>query len=332
MKRYAQAMHRRAFVTGLSGALAFGSATAEQAGRAVRVGRLSPLSAATDKAMFDGFRAGLHDLGWVEGNNVRFEMRFADGRLDRLPAVADELVRLGVDVIVTGSNPGALAAKRATGEIPIVFVTTGDPIAGGLVPSLRRPGGNLTGVTTLGVELNAKRLELLKEGFGAIARVAVLTNPGSPYTEEFLKLAEQSARVLGLQLQPFEIRDPLALGTAFDHIGAARFDAILVLADILFVTHRQRIVEHAARTRLPAIYPDRAFVDAGGVMFYGAALPDMYRHAATHVDRILKGAKPADLPVEQPTKFRLVVNLKAAKAMGLTVQVSLLLRADELIE
>ena len=327
-------MERREFLLTLLGAtLTSASPTSAQpSGRLTRIGRLSPLSEAAERPMLDGLRAGLRDLGWIEGRNVAFELRFANGQLERLPALAEELVRERVDVIVTGSNPGALAAKRATASIPIVFVTTGDPIEGGLVASLARPEGNLTGVTTLGVKLNAKRLELLKETLGSIGRIAVLSNPGSPYTDEFRKISDATARALALDIQLVEVRDPAGLTAAFDTARAKRADAIMVLADIVFVTHRLRIVELAASHRIPAIYPDRAFADAGGLMFYGAGLPDMYRHAAIHVDKILKGAMPADLPVQQPTKFELVINLKTAKALGLKVPESFLLRADEIIE
>jgi len=301
-------------------------------GRTVRIGRLSPLSVSSEVPMLDGLRAGLREYGWIEGKNLSFELRFANGQIDRLPDLAIDLVRQSVDVIVTGSNPGALAAKRATTTIPIVFVTTGDPITGGLVSSLSRPGGNLTGVTTLGVELNPKRLELLKDTLGGISRIGVLTNPKSPYTEEFAKNREEVARALAVELYPVEVRDPAELASAFEQLRSARVGALLVLADIVFVTHRQQIVELAAAGRLPTVYPDQAFVDAGGLMFYGSRLSDMYHHAATHVDKILNGVKPGDLPVEQPTKFRLVINLKSAKALGLEVKPILLARADEVIE
>jgi putative tryptophan/tyrosine transport system substrate-binding protein len=326
-------MRRREFITLLGGAAALPFAVhAQQAGRSARVGRLSPLSQSSEGVMFEALRTGLADLGWIEGSNISFELRFADGRLDRLDAAAEELVRAGVDVIVTGSNPGALAAKKATSWIPIVFVTTGDPITGGLVPSLRRPGGNLTGVTTLGVELNAKRLELLKEAFGRIGRIAVLINPGSSYTDDFRRIADETSRTLSIELYPVPVHDSGGLAAAFDQIRSARVDGMMVLADIMFVTARQHVVELAATTRIPAMYPDRAFADAGGLMFYGAALPDMYRHAASYVDKILRGAKAGDLPVEQPTRLTLVLNLKTAKVLGLEFPPTLLARADEVIE
>jgi putative ABC transport system substrate-binding protein len=281
--------------------------------------------------MADGLREGLHDLGWTEGQNLVLEIRFADGELDRLPALAEELVREKIDVLVTGSTPGALAAKRATGTIPIVFVTTGDPVQGGIVASLGQPGGNITGITALGVELNAKRLELLKEAFG-MSRVAVLANPGSPYTQEFRSQRDSTARSLGMELPLVEVKGRGELAAAFDRIGSMEVGGILVLSDIVFVSNPWVIVELVARQRIPAVYPDRAFVDAGGLMFYGAALPVMYRHAAAYVDKILRGAQPRKLPVEQPTNFELVVNQVAAKALGLTLLPSLLGRADHIIE
>jgi putative ABC transport system substrate-binding protein len=224
-----------------------------------------------------------------------------------------------------------LAAKRATGTIPIVFVTTGDPVQGGIVASLGQPGGNITGITALGVELNAKRLELLKEAFG-MSRVAVLANPGSPYTQEFRSQRDSTGRSLGMELPLVEVKGRGELAAAFDRIGSMEVGGILVLSDIVFVSNPWAIVELVARLRIPAIYPDRAFVDAGGLMFYGAALPVMYRHAAAYVDKILRGAQPSKLPVEQPTNFELVVNQMAAKALGLTLLPSLLGRADHIIE
>jgi putative ABC transport system substrate-binding protein len=326
-------MRRREFLTNVAAAVlapaTYGAA--QEVGRVARVGRLSPLSEASEKPMADGLREGLHDLGWTEGKNLVLKMRFADGELDQLPALAEELVREKIDVLVTGSTPGALAAKRATGTIPIVFVTTGDPVQGGIVASLGQPGGNITGITALGVELNAKRLELLKEAFG-MSRVAVLANPGSPYTQEFRSQRDSTARSLGMELPLVEVKGRGELAAAFDRIGSMEVGGILVLSDIVFVSNPWAIVELVARLRIPAIYPDRAFVDAGGLMFYGAALPVMYRHAAAYVDKILRGAQPSKLPVEQPTNFELVVNQVAAKALGLTLLPSLLGRADHIIE
>jgi putative ABC transport system substrate-binding protein len=303
-----------------------------KAGKVVRIGRLSPLTAEADARNLEAFRQGLRDRGWVEGQHFRVEARFADGRSDRLPSLATELVREGVDVILTGSNPGALAARRATSTIPIIMVTTGDPVAAGIVMSLARPGGNVTGVTALGQVLNAKRLELIKETVPGVLRVAVLINPVSPYTPPLLRERERMSTALGLSLYVAEAREPSAFENAFAALARERVGAVMIQTDALFISHRRRIVALVTKSGLPAVYGEREFVEAGGLMFYGASLADMYRHAATHADKILKGANPADLPVEQPTKFELVVNLKTAKALGLTIPQSVLLRADEVIQ
>jgi ABC-type uncharacterized transport system substrate-binding protein len=297
-----------------------------------RIGLLSPQSVSSAAPLLAALRQGLRDLGWIEGQNIEFALRYADGGIDRLPELAAELIRQNPDVIVAGSNVGALAAKRATSSIPIVMVTTGDPIAGGLIDSLARPGGNVTGVTTIAQELSAKRLELLKEAVPNITRVAVLTNPDSPYTALFLKDAGWAAQSVGVKLQILQARGPRELDAAFTAMRSGNVQALMVVADIMFATEHARIVELAAKSRLPAVYWERTYVTAGGLMFYGAALSDVYRYAATHVDKILRGAKPADLPVEQPTKFELVINLKTAKALELTLPSSLLARADEVIK
>lgn len=282
--------------------------------------------------MLAGLRQGLSEFGWIEGRNLAFELRFAEGNLDRLPQLADDLVRANVDVIVTGSSRGALAAKNATSTIPIVMVVIGDPVQGGLIASLARPGGNLTGVAALGQVLNVKRLELLKEALPGVKRVAVLTNPTSPYTEPFIGESEAGARALGLEVRVVEARDPGDLDKAFGAIVNGRADALMVLPDPMFITHRRRILELTTEYRLPSTFGERESVHAGGLMFYGANLPDMYRRATIYVDKILKGAKPADLPVEQPTTFELAINLRTARALGLDVPATLLARADEMIE
>jgi putative ABC transport system substrate-binding protein len=297
-----------------------------------RIGRLSPLSAETDAPNLAAFRKGLRELGWIEGQHFTIEARFAGGKPERLAGLAADLVRQRVDVILTGSNAGALAAKTATGTIPIVMVTTGDPVGGGIVASLGRPGGNVTGVTALGQVLNVKRLELIKEAVPGVTRVAALINPASPYTAPFLKEREGAARSLGLEVRVLEAPDPGSFEKAFAAMAIERAGALMVQTDAMFITHRRRIVELVARSRVPAVYGEREFVDAGGLMFYGASLADMYRDAAGYADKILKGAKPADLPVEQPTKLELIINLKTAKALGLTIPQSLLLRADQVIE
>jgi putative ABC transport system substrate-binding protein len=319
-------------VAGALGLPATPRAEGPKPAKIVRIGRLSPLSAETDATNLAAFRKGLSELGWVEGKTFTIESRFADGQSRRLPELAANLVRQRVDLILTGSNPGALAARNATGTIPIVMVTTGDPVAAGIVGSLARPGGNITGVTALGQMLNAKRLELIKETVPGVTRVAVLVNPASSYTPPFLKEKDATARTLGLQLPVLEARDPGSIEKAFAALPAERAGALMVQTDAFFIHHRRRIVALAAASRVPAVYGEREFVTAGGLMFYGASFADMYRDAAAYADRILRGARPADLPVEQPTKLELVINLKTAKALGLTIPPAVLGRADHLVE
>ena len=321
-----------ALAPGILGVASLAAAEERPPGGPLRIGRLSPLSAETDAPNLAGFRKGLRELGRVEGQRFTIESRFADGKPERLAELAADLVRRKVDVILAGSTPGAAAARKATATIPIVVVTTGDPVAGGLVASLARPGANVTGVTALGQMLNAKRLELIKETLPGVTRVAVLVNPAAPYTDPFLQERESTARAMGLQLPVHEVRSSGALERAFAAITAERPGALMVLTDVMLITHRRRVVELVARSRLPAVYPEREFVDAGGLMFYGASLASMYRHAATYVDRIAKGAKPADLPVEQPTSLELVINLKTAQALGLVIPPAVLARADRVIE
>ncbi len=327
-------MDRRTFIRAVAGGIFAAplSSVAQSSAKTVRIGRLSPLSAETDAPGLDAFRKGLRDLGWIEGRDFVIDTRFAEGKPERLPELATQLVRQRVDVILAGSNPGVLAAKSATSTIPIVMVTTGDPVGAGLVASLAHPGGNVTGLTALGQALAAKRLELLKEAVPGIARVAGLTSAVSPYTAPFLSERESLARALGVQLQVLETHDPAKFDQAFAEMARQRAGALMVFTDITFITQRKLLVELAARNRLPAVYPEREFVMAGGLMFYGASLADMYYRAAFYTDKILKGTKPADLPVEQPSKLELVINLKTAKALGLTIPQSLLVRADEVIE
>ena len=306
-------------------------ADAQPAGKAPRIAYLSASSAIN--ATVETFRQGLRELGYVEGRNIQIEFRWADGRFDHLPALAAELVSLGVNVIVAANTPAALAAKNATSTIPIILVTSGDPVGSGLVASLARPGGNVTGLSlTPTLAISGKQLELLKEAFPSITHVAVLANPANPPTAGLLTETELAARSLGLRLRVVQVREPKEFGDAFATMKNERVPALLVIADPLVADNRDRIVAFAATNRLPAIYPYRTFVDAGGLMSYGADLSDLNRRAATYVDRILKGAKPAELPIEQPTKFELVVNLKTAKALGLTIPPSLLLRADHVIQ
>ena len=298
----------------------------------VRIGRLSPSSLEADTSRLAAFRKGLRELGWVEGRDFVVETRSAEGRPERFAPLAADFVRERVDLILVGSNQGALAAKQATTTIPIVMVTTGDPVGGGLIASFARPGGNLTGVTALGQALSVKRLSLLKEIVPTASRVAVLANPTSPHTPPFLRERETAARTLGIQIHVVEAQDSTKLDRAFTAITAERPGALLVLNDVMFIANRKRIVELATQTRLPVMYSEREFVNVGGLLFYGASLEDMYHRAAFHADRILKGTKPADLPVEQPTRLELVINLKTARALGLTISPSVLARADDVIQ
>ncbi len=310
------------------------AAHAQQAAKVARIGYLSAANLATNPHMHEAFRQGLRDLGYVEGRNVVIEYRSAEGKYERLPALAAELVALKVDVIVAPPTVAALAAKHATRTIPIVF-TAVDAVASGLVTSLARPGGNVTGLSLLAPELVGKCLEQLKQAVPGVSRVAVLWQPGGlgERTEkDMLNEAEVAARTLGVRLQFVEARGPADFDRAFSDMTRARAGALTVLGSNMFNNERRRLVDLAAKTRLPAVYPWREFVDAGGLMAYGPDLADLFRRAATYVDRILKGAKPGDLPVEQPTKFELVINLKAAKALGLTIPQSLLGRADQIIE
>ena len=300
--------------------------------RVARIGRLSPISADADTANLAAFRERIRALGWVEGRNFTLVTRFGDGRAARLPEIAAELVQQRVDLILVGSSPGALAAKRATSTIPIVVVTTGDPVADGIVTSLARPGTNVTGVTALGQALNIKRLELIKEAVPGAGRVAVLLAPGELYTAPLVQETQRVARTMALEVRLFEARDPEGLEAAFAAMRTERMAALLVQANALYITHRKLIVELAAKAGIPAVYGERQFVDAGGLMFYGASLRDMYSDAAVYADKILKGAKPGDLPIEQPTKLELIINSKTAKALGINFPASVLARADVVVD
>ena len=272
---------------------------------------------------------------YVDGRSVVIEYRDAEGKYDRLPARAAELVALKVDVIVAADTPAALAAKQATRTLPIVFIGAGDPVTIGLVTSLARPGGNVTGLSLLAPELVGKRLELLKQAVPGVGRVAALWQPGfvGERTEkDMLKEVEVAARALGVRLQFVEARGPADFDRAFSDMTRARADALTVLGSAMFANERRRVVDLAAKNRLPGVYGFREYVDAGGLMAYGPNVADLFQRAATYADKILKGAKPGDLPVEQPTKFELVLNLKTAKALGLTIPQSVLVRADQVIE
>ena len=323
---------RRAFLATMSLSLLAPLLAEGQAGKVWRIGYLDQRSADGNKANVEAFQQGLRDLGWVEGKNIVMEVRFAEGKTDRLPALAAELVRMRVDVIVTSSTPAALAAKRATTTIPIVIGFAADPVGSGIVRSLARPGGNVTGWTHQGLELRVKYLELLKEAVPRATRFAVLWNPANPVHQSSMKVIEAAAQRLKVELYLMGVQDSKELEGAFTALAGKRAEALIVYPDGLFLDEKALIVTLAARRRLPAIYGIREYVEAGGLMAYGTNLSQMYRLGASYVDKILKGAKPADLPVEQPTKFELVINLKTAKALGLTIPQSLLQRADEVIQ
>jgi putative ABC transport system substrate-binding protein len=278
------------------------------------------------------FIAALRELGWIEGKNIVFEYRHANNDLDRLPALAAELVELKVDVIVTRGTAAPLAAKKATSTIPIVMAAAGDPVGTGIVTSLARPGGNITGLTMQNPELSGKRLELLKEVSPTISRVAVLWNSANPDPTRAFKEAEDGAAKLGIQLLSVTVQSPADFGRAFAEMTHQRPDALITFADPLTVVHRKDITDFATNRRLPSMHGLREFADVGGLIAYGPDYADLRRRAASYVDKILKGAVPADLPVEQPTKFQLVINLKTAKALGLTIPATLLAQADEVIE
>jgi putative tryptophan/tyrosine transport system substrate-binding protein len=330
-------MRRRKFLGVLGGAAAAWplGASAQQAAKVPRIGYLAA-NLATNPQLTEAFRQGLHDLGYLEDRNVVIEYRDAEGKLERLPALATELVALKVDVIVTAAGThAALVAQQATRALPIVFIAVGDPVTSGLVTSLARPGGNVTGLSLLFPELVGKCLEYLKQAVPGVSRVTVLWEPGAvaERTEkDILKAAEVAALALGVRPQFIEARRPADIDRAFSEMARAHAGALTVLSTPMFASERRRLVDLAAKNRLPTVFSFREYVDAGGLMSYGPKLADLVRRAATYVDKILKGAKPADLPVEQPTKFELVINLKTAKALGLRIPPVLLARADEVIE
>ena len=320
-----------AVILALSLILASLVAEGQQAEKVYRIGYLGNASASAQAKRVESLRAGLRDLGYVEGKNIVIEFRWAEGRYDRLPDLAAELVRLKVDVLVTSGTPGSLAAKQTTTTIPIVMTGSGDAVATGLVASLARPGGNITGSTDSVPELMAKRLELLKEIMPRTRRVAVLVNPDNSSTGPGFKAMESTARSLKVELQKVEVRRPDEFERAFSTMAKSRVDAVVVTTDGLFNNNVRAIADLAAKKRLPAA-GTKEFAEAGGSIGYGLNFPDMFRHAAYFVDKIFKGVKPADLPVEQPTKFELVINLKAAKALGLAIPEAVLVRADKIIQ
>jgi ABC-type uncharacterized transport system substrate-binding protein len=326
-------MQRRQFIILFGSAAAWPlAARAQEPLKVPTIGFLGPETASTNQQDFDAFREGMREHGYVEGKNVAFVERWAEGRSERFPELIRELLSLKVNVILTISAPAALAAKHETATIPIVFVAS-DPLGAGLVASLARPAGNLTGFSVfLGEEFSSKWLEFLREAVPSISRVAVLWNPTNPASSHYMAVLQRAAEKLGIKLQPQVVNDPDQFESAFAAMVAAQAQALVVVLDPLTSHYRKRIVELTIKSRLPTMYGAREFAEAGGLMAYGVHLPDLYRRAATHVDKILKGAKPSDLPVEQPTKFEFVINTKTAKALGLTIPPTLLVFADEVIE
>jgi putative ABC transport system substrate-binding protein len=330
------AMERRTFLATFAGGLLAAPLAAEGQPRekVPRVGYLSPGSSSDPARLrrFEAFRQGLRELGYVEGQNVAIESRWAEGRYDRYPALADDLVRLKVDVIVAVGGRATQVVQQATKTIPIVMSVVNDPLGSGLVPSLARPGGNVTGISLMAPDLVGKQLGVLKEIVPKVSRVALLRNPANPASARQLREAEAAARALGVRLQIVEAGSPQEIDSAFAAMTRERAGALVVLGDSILTNQRRQIAELAAERRLPAVYTLREHAEAGGLMSYSGNPLDLERRAATFVDKILKGAKPADLPVEQPSKFELVINLKTAKALGLTIPASLLQRADQVIE
>ena len=328
---------RRRFIAAIAGGLLLAAplaARAQPAGKVPRIGYLAPVFPCSGPVpSLAAFRRGLRELGYVEGRTITIECRTAEGKPDRLAQLAVDLVQLHVEIIVAaGGEPVARAARQATSTVPIVMTNGGDPVRSGLVASLARPGGNVTGLVTIAPELSVKRLELLREAFPNVSRVAVFRNPANPEHDAPMAEMERAAPGLGIHVQVVNVRDLADFDAAFSMISKGRAQALLTLPDPLTVAEARRIAEYAATHRLPAVYHRMESVDAGGLMAYGPSYADLFRRSATYVDKILKGAKPADLPVEQPMKFELVINLKTAKALGLTIPPSVLTRADQVIE
>ena len=305
------------------------AADAQQTKKVPRIGIL--FIGTRNQPHLDSFKQGLLERGYVEGKNIVFEYRYAEGNFDRVPALVDELIRMNVDIIVTTSSISARAARKATKTVPIVM-TTGSPVEQGLAESLAKPGGNVTGLTVMAVELTGKRLEILKETFPKMSRVAALWVPGQSEAVKGFKETQEAARGFSLRLQSVEFQNAEELEKMFVEISKGRPDALVVVLDPLVTLHSKRIVDLALKHHLPGMYPTRQFAEEGGLMAYGPLIADLYHRAATYVDKILKGAKPADLPIEQPTKFELIINLKAANQIGLTIPPNVLARADKIIK
>jgi len=335
MNRSKQAGMGRKVIGILLAGLALASihlADAQQPKKVPRIGFLSSLSPAAVSARMDAFRQGLRELGYVEGKNIVIESRWGEGKTERLPDLAVELVRLKVDIIVTGGPAVNLSAKEATVTIPIVLGFDNDPVGNGFVASLARPGGNITGLSTHYPEISGNQMELLKEIIPKLSHVAVFGNSIQPGNPQALRETELAAGALGVKLQYLDIRSPKDIETAFREAKKGRADAVLVLGNVVVTSDPKQFVELAAKSRLAAIYWSPEFVEAGGLMAYSVSITDLFRRAAVYVDKILKGAKPADLPVEQPTKFEFIINLKTAKQIGLTIPPNVLARADKVIK
>jgi putative ABC transport system substrate-binding protein len=325
-------MKRREFITFLGSVAAAWPLAASAQSKIPRIGFMGNSTAALEANLVDAFREGLREHGYEEGRNIVIEYRWADGKYDQFPALVAELIAAKVDAIVTAGTPAALAVKRATTTVPLVMVAVGDPVGTGLVPSLARPGGNLTGLSSIAPDLEGKRLQLLREVVPALSHVAMFINSLNPFHVSSMNQARAAAQAMGIKLQLHDIRKSEDLDDAFAAIRKERPDALLILADRVFLHNRERMMDFTKEQRLPNVNAYKELVEVGGLMSYGPSYEDMHKRAAIYIDKILKGAKPADLPIEQPSKFTFIVNLKAAKALGVTVPSQLLGLADQLIE
>jgi putative ABC transport system substrate-binding protein len=325
-------MRRRTFIMLFGSAAATWPLASHAQPKIPRIGFMGNSTAALEANLVDAFREGLRELGYEEGRNIAIEYRWADGNYDEFPALVAELIAAKVDAIVTAGTPAALAVKKATTTVPLIMVAVGDPVGTGLVPSLARPGGNLTGLSSIAPDLEGKRLQLLREVVPALSHVAMFINSLNPFHVSSMRQARAAAQAMGIKLQLHDIRKSEDLDDAFAAIRKERPDALLILADRIFLHNRERMMDFTKEQRLPNVNAYKELVEVGGLMSYGPSYEDMHKRAAIYIDKILKGAKPADLPIEQPSKFTFIVNLKSAKALGVTVPSQLLGLADQLIE
>ena len=324
---------RREFLISLGAALAWSLPARAQLPRTMcRIGFLGNSTATLEANLIEPFRQGLRDLGYEEGRNITIEYRWAEGKYERLPALIAELVALNLDVMVTAGTPATLAVKKAAISVPLVMAAIGDPVGAGVVPSLARPAGNITGLSAMATDLEGKRLQLLGEVVTGLSHVAVMWNPQNAFQEISIRELNAAGETLKIKVQPVAVQVAEDLDAAFATLVKDKPKALIILADRIFLHNRARLMDFATQNRLPGVYAYRELVEAGGLMSYGPSYEDLHRRAATYVDKILKGAKPADLPIEQPTKFNLVINRRAAEALGLTIPGSILARADEVIE